>query len=170
MKKTKPLGPRRKDAGTSLLEVTVSMAIMAVSLVSLLSLVCFSVRNKETQPVQEIARQSTAAVHEALKAQTAGSTPVAQSLHDYLESVYGPAKVQTINGQPCEITTYAVPDLAWSKWTPSKGAASTLGRGTVTVDLSNPQLLAVTVQVDWKSASRNSRYAMRALYAAGYFK
>jgi Tfp pilus assembly protein PilV len=170
MKKTKPLGPRRKDAGTSLLEVTVSMAIMAVSLMSLLSLVCFSVQNKENQREQEIARQSAAAVHESLKAQTAGSMPVVRSLHDYLESAYGPARVQTIAGQSCEITTYSVPDLAWNKWTPSKGAASTLGCGTVTVDLSNPQLLAVTVQIDWKSSGRNSRYSMRALYAAGYFK
>ena len=150
--------------------MTTSMAIMALSLVSLLSLLSFSVQNKEGQREQEIARQSAAAVHESLKAQTAGSTPVTQSLHDSLEAAYGAAKAQSINGQPCQVTTYAVPGLAWSRWTASNGSASTLGHGTVTVDLANPQLLAVTVQIDWKSCGRNSRYSMRALYASGYFK
>jgi Tfp pilus assembly protein PilV len=170
MNTTNRIGPRRKDLGASLLEVTLSMAIMALSMVSLLSLVAFSVQNKEAQREQEIARQSAAAVHESLKAQTAGATPVAQSLRDYLESAYGPARTQTIDGQRCEVTTYPVPGLGWSRWTPSTGTSSTQGRGTVTVDYSNPQLLAVTVQVDWKSSGRNSRYSMRALYAAGYFK
>ena len=72
MKKTRPTGTRKKAAGFSLLEVTVSMGIMALSLMALLSLTCFSVQNKENQREQEIARQSAAAVHESLKAQTAG--------------------------------------------------------------------------------------------------
>jgi len=170
MNTTRRIGRRGRERGASLLEVTFSMAIMALSLISLLSLVSFSVQNKEMQREQEIARQAAAAVHESLKAQTAGSTPVSQSLHDHLEAAYGPAQRQTISGQTCETTTFPVPGLAWSKWTPSNGPASPLGRGTVTVDLSNPTLLAVTVQIDWKSSSRNSRYSMRALYASGYFR
>jgi Tfp pilus assembly protein PilV len=170
MKTKNRIGTRRKELGASLLEVTTSMAIMAVSMVSLLSLLSFSVHNKEGQRELEMARQSAAAVHESLKAQTVGQTPVAQALHDYLRSAYGQAKLQSIDGQVCEVTTYPVSGLTWSKWTPSQGAASTLGRGTVTVDLANPQLIAVTVQIDWKSTGKNSRYSMRALYAAGYFQ
>jgi Tfp pilus assembly protein PilV len=170
MKNTRLPRPPRKDLGTSLLEVTMAMAIMALSLVSMLSLLSFSVHNKEGQRELEMARQSAAAVHESLKGQTAGSAPVGQAFHDYLHTAYGPAKVQTIDGRPVEITTYPVSGLTWSRWTPSQGSASNLGRGTVTVDLANPQLIAVTVQIDWKSTGRNSRYSMRALYAAGYFK
>ena len=147
-----------------------SMAVMAVTLLSLLSLITFSVQNKEGQRELEIARQAAAAIHESLKSQTSGSTPVTQAIQDYLRITYGSAIAQTIAGQSCEITTFAVQGLAWTRWTPSNGAATPTGRGTVTVDLSNPQLIAVTVQIDWKSTSRNSRYSMRALYASGYFK
>ena len=161
-------GPRKKELGASLLEVTTAMAIMAVSMVSLLSLLSFSVHNKEGQRELEMARQSAAAVHESLKGQTVGTTPVSQALRDYLRATYGPS--QTTAGQSFETTTYPVSGLTWSRWTPSNGSASTMGRGTVTVDLANPQLIAVTVQIDWKTTGRNSRYSMRALYAGGYFR
>jgi len=170
MTMTNRAGGRRSDGGFSLLEVTTSMAIMAVSLTSLLSLLTFTVQHKEGQRELEIARQAAAAVHEALKSQTAGASPVDQSLQDYLESKYGPAVTQSIQGQSCKITTFPVAGLAWSRWTPSSGSASAFGRGTVTVDLANPRLVAVTVQIDWKTGGRNSRYSMRGLYAAGYFK
>ena len=161
---------RRRQRGTSFLEVMLSMSVMAASLLSLVSVVTFSIRGKERQRELETAHETAAAIHETLKAQTTGLSPVGQSIQDHLRSSCGAPKTQTIGGRSYQVTTLPIPGLAWPRWTPSSKKPSTQGMGTITVDTSNSQLVAVTVQIDWKSYGRNTRYSLRNLYATGYFK
>lgn len=161
----------RRDGGLSLVELTVSLGVIATALVGGISMIIQSVASKQRQSDLAIAKEAAMGVHEDLKAQSLGSSqPILQSIQTRLQDTYGAPGSATVNGRPCQVTTFPVARLAWSSWTPSSGQATRQGKGTITVDPANPQLVAVTVQVDWKGMGGNFTYRVTSLYAGGLFK
>ena len=161
----------RREGGFTLVELTVSMGVIALSLVGGMSMIVQTITSKQRQSDLEMAKEAAMAIHEDLKAQSLGSSqPILKAIQDRLLTAYGTPEAISMNGRPCQVTTFPVARLAWSSWTPSSGRVTRQGKGTITLDPTNGQLVSVTVQVDWKGLGGNFNYTLTSLYAGGLFK
>jgi hypothetical protein len=95
-------------------------------------------QNKEAQREQTIAKQAGAQKLEEIRAQPF-------------------ANIQTMYASPNNL--FPVPGLQNPGYLPTQQ-----GRGTITIDNSNPNLLDITVTIEWVSPRGTSRYVLKSLY------
>ena len=125
---------RRTDQGFSLLEVMVSLSIIAIALMAIVSTVLHTIRMKESEKEQQIAKQAVTRKVEELKAGTFSTL------------------FATYDG-----TTFGVADLVHTAGPTGQGL------GTVEIDNTNSELLDITVTVQWNGILGDGTYSLRTL-------
>ena len=127
--------PRRRNGGFSLLEVVIALVVLTFSMITVMTMII------QASTTQQIARETETA-KEAAMAQLA---KVRMSLFADVPSFQG--------------STFVVSGLNDARQSDQQS------RGTVSIDMSNPDLYDVLVTVNWKGKKGVSSYSMRTLCA-----
>lgn len=133
---------RRRSHGFTLLELMFALAIIAISLFAICSMVLHSMAARESMREMAAAKEWVQKKIEEVKS---------QQFADLKTSVYPPAGGTTVHS-----TSFASAAL------PVELPASA---ATLTVDYSNTNLYEIVVRIDWKGRLGKGTYSMRSLYA-----
>lgn len=128
---------RRADRGFSLVEVIFALGIIAVVLFALISMILQTMNSKESMREQLTAKHSAVSKIEEIRA------------HKFAEII-------TRFGAPNN--TFNVPGLTKIDNLPTKQ-----GRGTITIDSSNADILDIRVTLDWKGIRGAGTYTVRSV-------
>ena len=134
------MGHRRLsgERGFTLLEVIIALGVIAISLFAALTMILHTSKTKDSMREQQIARETAAAKLEEIKAHP----------FNLINATYSGA-------------TFPVSGLT----DPTNVAGNFQGRGTVSVDASNPNLFEVQVTVTWRGQGGAPRsYSARNMY------
>ena len=124
----------RREAGFSLLEVVIALAIIAIALLGIVSTFVHSINMGESEREQQIAKQAASKKIEEIRTAT-------------FDTLYA-----TYNGD-----TFAVDKLVHA------GGPGGKGLGTVAVDNTNADLLEIQVTVQWKGILGDGTYSLRSM-------
>lgn len=131
----------RPDRGLTLVELMMALAIIAISLFAILSMIIQMMTMREAAREQEAAKEWVQRKIEEVK-----SRPFTD-----LNSVAYKASAGAVY-----TATFALPDVP---------ATLPSGAGVLTVDYSNANLYEIVASVNWKGRTGNGAYSMRNLYA-----
>ena len=135
------LAGRRFRRGFSLIEVMVALAVIAIALFSMLTMMLNTMNLKEVQRQRALAKQAALAKLEEIKAQD----------FDTINPQYGAGGF---------MNTFTVDGLLDSAQGDSQA------RGAIAIDNTNPDLLDLTVTITWEAlGGQNLNYSTRSLYS-----
>ncbi len=142
----------------TLIELMAAMGVIAIALFSILVMILYVVRTKETQKELSHAKQVATARLEQVKSVTYPTgTPLPYSTY-VVQQITGTLPLGTTT-----TWTFSVPGLA------DPGTVDKLGRGTMTFITLNPDVIDVSVNIQWSGAGRtNSNYLVRSVFSKGY--
>ncbi len=132
----------RPDRGLTLVELMFALAIIAIALFAILSVIVQTMTMREAAREQELAKEWVQQKIEEVKS---------RPFSDLNGVAYKPA-----GGGTKFTATFAAPDV------PTKLVN---GAGVLTVDYSNVNLYEIVASVNWKGSNGNGSYSMRNLYA-----
>lgn len=135
------LRPRRGESGLTLVELMIALAVIAIALFALISMITHTAIDKESQRELGVAKQAAASKLEEIKAESKSSF----------------TNVVVRYAAPNNLFT--VDRLANSQFLPTKK-----GRGTIVIINANPSLLDITVTIDWEGARGKNSYSIRSLF------
>lgn len=130
----------RGQRGLSLVELMFALGIIAVALMGIMSMIITSATNKERMRELMVAKEAAALKIEEIKSQQF-------------------AQITTLYGSPNNL--FNVTGLS----DPTNTAGSKRGRGEIRILTTNPNLLDITVAINWSGAAKNGSYSMRSLYS-----
>lgn len=142
---------RRRNSGFSLLELIIAMAVIAVAMFGVLSMILHTMQTKETMRELQIAKEAAATKIEEVKAHPmqlppallpVGATPDPTSIYN----------------------TYFRTDPINDPYTFTVDGLSS-GRGTVRIDATNPYLYEIMVTVRWVGRKGPAEYTRRSMVA-----
>lgn len=143
-------------AGMTLIELMVALGVISIALFGILSMILYIVRTKEAQRELATAKQAAAARMEQIKAVT---YPVGAPLP------YSQYVVQQVTGVP-PVGTSTTWNFSVANLT-NPTTADKQGLGTITFNTLNPDIIDVTVSIEWIGA-RRSNFIVRNVYTKGY--
>ncbi len=132
--------PGRGRRGLSLVELMFALGIIAVALMGIMSMILTSSQNKERMRELMVAKEAAALKIEEIKSQQF-------------------AQITTLYASPNNL--FNVAGLS----DPSNTAGGQRGRGEIRILTTNPNLLDITVAINWSGAAKNGSYSMRSLYS-----
>lgn len=152
---------RRGQRGISIVELMVALAVIAIALFALISMITHTVAIKEAQKELSIAKQAAATKLEEIKS----------ILYSTIAGTYSAASSTTYNDVD-NVTTYSLPNNLF----PVKGlnrpvtpdttfVTSKEGQGKITIDATNAELLDITVEIKWNGIRGESTYTLRSMYS-----
>ncbi len=132
----------RPDRGLTLVELMMALAVIAIALFAILSMIIQMMSMREAAREQELAKEWVQRKIEEVKS---------RPFDDLNNTAYKPA-----GGGSSYRANFASPDV------PSQLAA---GAGVLTVDYTNANLYEIVASVNWKGRTGPGSYSMRNLYA-----
>ena len=142
---------RRRRSGFSLLELIIAMAVIAIAMFGVLSMILHTMQTKETMRELQIAKEAAATKIEEIKSHPmqlppallpVGTTPDGNSVYN----------------------TYFRTDPVGNPYTFTVDGLST-ARGAVRIDASNPYLYEIMVTVRWVGRKGAAEYTRRSMIA-----
>jgi type II secretory pathway pseudopilin PulG len=154
----------------TLVELMFALAVIAIALVGIMSVITHTLSSKEAQKELSIAKETVASTLEAVRGR-----PFSE-IGTYLTATYGPPSqtppVQYTGPTSPQMAyyTYPVAGLWYSlpgpaPWTLVNGSTSPLGRSTLRVDRSNPNVWEIEATVQWQGTKGYGQYSMKCLCA-----
>lgn len=154
-------GRPRRDSGLSLVELMVALGVIAVALFSLVAMILNTTRGKQAQRDQALAKQAATAKLEEMRAQT----------FNQIFARYNTTPADDPGGVGTSPGAFFTVDGLPFTWVHPTFGAQIRGRGTITFALDavgtplNPNLLDVTVTIDWTRVGGKSNYILRSLFS-----
>ena len=154
---TSALPRRRLDEGLTLIEFVAAIGVVSTALLANLTMVLYGIQSKEARRELVLARQEAAGQLEAMKA-VSDPTDGAVTFSDHVV-------LQMTGTLPSGYTTihaFSVDGLSNPSTTDGKG------KGTIHFSTANPDLLEVSIRIDWNGVRPESHYEVRSLIGRGY--